>query len=60
MTCWREIFLKRNYCDVILGDNCYVIACDRYEEFYQKIKIKRIFNKNRDDKDILKTIGYDK
>ena len=58
MTCWREIFLKRSYLDVILNEHCYIFPCDRFEEFYQKVRVKRIFNHEKDDQAILKIIGY--
>lgn len=60
MTHWREVFIKRNYQDKILNEHCYVIGCDRYEEFYQKIRLRRIFNYDYDDQTILHIMGYDK
>ena len=45
---------------MILNEHCHVIDCDRYEEFYQKIKLRRIFNHDYDDQMILNTIGYDR
>ena len=60
MTHWREVFVKRNYLDVILNEHCYVFPCHRFEEFYQKMKLKRIFNHDKDDQAILYIIGYDR
>lgn len=60
MTHWREVFIKRNYQDKILNEHCYVFDCSRFEEFYQKIRLKRIFNHDKDDAKILNIIGYDR
>lgn len=60
MTHWREVFIKRNYHDKILNEHCYLFDCDRYEEFYQKIRVRRIFNYDYDDQTILHIMGYDK